>query len=467
MQVPINNEGNNVKPGIYSQIPNEQYHGGAGVSVSMLKVLHEKTPAHLKAQRDAANDNNDDKISTALMIGTAFHALVLEPEQFAKTYCLPLRPQDVPDAIEDREQLVSMVQSKNAFRENQHKDAIRDSKQLVAMIEKLNETRLPKLQTSGSKAELIARIIGTMTDEEKASPETANLQNLKTDALKAIIEEINSTRLGHLPTSGGVAELAQRLRDNGVQFKLWSEVCEDGAKETGVPYMGNVNGSRQEMADWLRANGVKLRLWSEVKDEWQQNNAHRTVLTQEQWDQLHGMRDAVFAHPAAKALLTGCEFVSEYSAYAVCPVTGVTRRVRPDGWRKDGIVFDLKTTDDASPAGFARSIAKYGYDMQDAYYLDTLHLALAQNENEPNGAPHSAKSFVFVAVEKSLPHAVAVYVLDDESKALGRAKYMTALHQYAACERSGSWPAYSGKVQTISLPDWEKKQNAALLDSAA
>jgi len=457
-----------VKPGIYSHIANADYHGGAGVSVSMLKVLHEKTPAHLKAARDVANDNNkdDEKISPALMIGTAFHALVLEPEEFAKTYCLPLRQQDVPDAIEDREQLVSMVQSKNLHRENQHKDAIRDSKQLVAMIEKLNETRLPKLQTSGSKAELIARIYNTMTDEEKASPEAAALSDLKTDALKALIEKCNETRPGHLPTSGSVAELAQRLRDNGVQLKLWSEVCEDGAKTTGVPYVGNVNGSRQEMADWLRANGQQVRLWSEVKEEWQRNNAHRIVLTQEQWDQVHGMAYAVKAHPAAGRLLSGKGY-AELSAYAHDETTGQLRRVRPDFWRVDGIVVDLKSTEDASPEGFARSIAKYAYDMQHPYYLDTLNDAIAQQHEITCDHPASAKSFVFIAVEKSFPYAVAVYALDDESTQIGRAKCAIALQSYAECEATGVWPAYSGKVETISLPQWNLKQNSALLDSAA
>jgi exodeoxyribonuclease VIII len=229
----------------------------------------------------------------------------------------------------------------------------------------------------------------------------------------------------------------------------------------------STSGNRHELAEILRANGRPVTLWSDVKAEWEKHNGHRRILTPEEWDTVHRMRDAVMAHPAACALLTGCEFVTEYSAYARDPETGVLRRVRPDLWRFDGIVGDLKTTEDASQEGFARSIAKFGYDMQHAYYLDTLNLALDQSETDDfQPYPLKASAFVFIVVEKKPPHAVAVYVLDDESVALGRAKYRQALDVYAQCEASGVWPGYGEAVQTISLPQWHMNQNAHLVGAA-
>src|SRR5213595_2941990 len=260
-----------MKPGVYDYLTNAEYHGGPGVSNSMLSVLREKSAMHLKALRSAANDNEP---TPAQFIGTAFHCLVLEPEVFVREYCLGIRQQDVPDAIDDKEVL-------------------------VAMVAELNATRLPKLPTSGAKADLVSRIQAAETEMKVADALTAEeLDAMKAADLKACLEGINMARPGLLP----------------------------------------VSGTRHELADLLRANGRQVTLWSDVKEEWLKNNCHRQVLTQEQWDQLHAMRDAVMAHPAARALLTGAQYVTEYSVYANDPVTGELIRVRPDLWRFDGIV---------------------------------------------------------------------------------------------------------------------------------
>lgn len=387
-----------MKPGIYPNISNADYHGGDGVSNSMLCVLREKSPMHLKALRDAANDNEP---TPAQFIGTAFHCLVLEPAEFAKNYCLGLRMQDVPDAIDDREVLVRMV-------------------------EELNATRLPKLPTGGAKADMVELIFAEGLHEEPVMDRAA-LEAMKGTELKAIIQRANESRPGKLSTSG----------------------------------------NRHELAELLRANGRQVKLWSDVQAEWLKNNGHRQVLTAEQWDQLHRMRDAVMAHPAAKALLTGCKYVTEHSVYARDPQTGELRRCRPDLWRFDGILGDLKSTEDASPEAFARSIAKWGYDVQHPYYLDTINLALEQSPpDEFASHPTSAKAFVFVVVEKSPPHAVAVYILDEASVALGRAKYRAGLDTYAECKRTGVWPGYGDMVQTISVPQWHLNQNSHLVGAA-
>lgn len=394
-----------MNPGIYSNISNAEYHGGKGVSNSMLKLLHEKTALHLKAQRDAANDN-DRPDTNAFFMGRELHSLVLEPELFFKDYTLAFRHQDMPEAIDDREVLVGMVNE-------------------------LNSKRLPKLSTGGSKAEQVERIVQAQAEtgaNEEITLGREELDAMKGAELKALIEQANEKRAGILST----------------------------------------NGSRHDLAELLRANGKPVTLWSDVKAEWERNNGHRRILTPDQWDAVHRMRDAIMAHPAASKLLKGCKYVTEYSAYAKDPQTGELRRCRPDLWRMDGIVGDLKTTEDASPEGFARSIAKYGYDIQHPYYLDTLNLALKQSEPDAfSKYPASAKAFVFIVVEKSFPHAVEVYVLDADSQAIGAAKYRKSLDYYAECRRADKWPGYSdGSVQMISLPQWHMNQNSHLIGAA-
>lgn len=374
-----------MKPGVYEGIPNAEYHSGPGISKSGLDLVH-RSPMHYHAVVTAANDHTP---TAAQELGTAAHALILEPDVFTNTYCLALRRSDVPDAIDDREVLVEMVA-------------------------KLNEGRLPKLSSSGNKDELVARIISEIHANDPTDYDM--LSGSKISDLKAMIAAENEKRPGLLSTSG----------------------------------------SRHELAELLRANGQQVTLWSDVWEEWQQNNPGRIILSPEQWDQLHAMANAVHSHPAAGALLTGCPGEAEKSVYWNDATTGVLCRCRPDWWRDDNVIVDLKTTEDASPEGFAKSMANYRYDVQAAYYLDGIQKATRKRP----------KAFVFIAVEKKPPYGVGVYVLDADSLELGRAQYQHDLRIYAECVRTGEWPGYGDKIQTISLPAWHANKNAHLVGVA-
>jgi hypothetical protein len=149
-----------------------------------------------------------------------------------------------------------------------------------------------------------------------------------------------------------------------------------------------------------------------------------------------GMAAAVRNHPAASALLqTG---KAEQSFWWDDLSSGMRCKCRPD-WYFGSTVVDIKTTTDASPQAFARSVATFAYHVQAAHYLAGLH---------------GAERFVFVAVEKTYPHAVAVYELDDDALALGRTTRDNALDVIAGCQAANVWPGYSDTVQTLSLPKW-------------
>lgn len=438
-----------MKPGVYEGIPNAEYHGGPGISKSGLDLVH-RSPMHYNAAQQVANDDRPD--TKAYFVGREFHMLALEPEVFEVEYVEAFGRDSAPDAIEDREVLVEMVEAINAERVAAHPDAVRDSETLVAKINELNEGRLAKLSTSGNKDALIDRIVefttGWGTREE--------LEAMKGAELKAFIERVNESRTGLLSTSGSRADLANLLRANGVEVTLWSEVLETYQQAHGRPYvLSTSTASRHEMAAWLNANGKQVRLWSDIKAEWEKVNEHRTILNPEQWKTIHAMRDALMAHPAANALLTVIPGKAEKSVYWIDATTGVLCRCRPDWWRDDNLIVDLKTTEDASPEGFARSIAKFRYDVQDAFYTDGVQQATGKRP----------KAFVFIAVEKKPPYGVGVYVLDAETKDLGRAQYQHDLRVYAECLRTGEWPGYGDKIQTISLPAWHANKNAHLLEA--
>jgi exodeoxyribonuclease VIII len=380
-----------MKPGIYDGITNDAYHGGPGVSVSGLKVIAERSPLHFQAYR--STQQADKEPSPAMMLGTAFHCLLLEPEVFVQDYCLGLRQSDFPDAITEKEQLLQLVAD-------------------------LNKTRLAKLSSSGTKPELVSRIVMANVDE-KLPAESEALAALPLAELKAMIERLNEKRAGLLSTTGTIPQLAQLVRDAG----------------------------------------QKITLWQDIKDEWARNNSHRTVLAPEVMDQLRGMRDAVMAHPAARALMTNSPGVAERSVYWVDQDTGELCRCRPDFWRQDGIIVDVKTTDDASPGGFAKSIVNFRYDIQAPFYLDGCQAAIKQSKAKEK----PPTIFLFLAVEKNFPHAVAVYSLDEVGLSIGRGEYKRSLANYSSCMEANAWPGYGDKIQNISVPAWHASKNAGLI----
>lgn len=137
----------------------------------------------------------------------------------------------------------------------------------------------------------------------------------------------------------------------------------------------------------------------------------------------------------------------EVSAFWIDEATGVHCKCRPD-WVSpagDGVILiDVKTCQDASAAGFPRTIANYGYHIQAAWYSDGYERA--------SGKP--VLGFVFACVESEWPHAAAAYMLDDESLQKGRDDCRRLLALYAECDRAGAWPGYPETIQPLSLPAW-------------
>ena len=133
-------------------------------------------------------------------------------------------------------------------------------------------------------------------------------------------------------------------------------------------------------------------------------------------------------------------------------VEGVAVKCRPDFYNeKMGAVIDLKTTSDASPTGFARSVGSFNYHIQAAFYSDILR-SLGKEVNY----------FLFIAVETKAPYFVGFYELDAAAIEQGRKTYLELLELYKYCRERDEWWGYAKKdgdkinaVQTLSLPTWK------------
>ena len=91
---------------------------------------------------------------------------------------------------------------------------------------------------------------------------------------------------------------------------------------------------------------------------------------------------------------------------------------------RDGMIIDLKTTQDASYNGFMRSVRKYKYNKQAAYYMDAV----------------KAYRFIIIAVEKTPPFSINIFEMGDDMIDEGRDMYNHELEIYKYCEENDYWP---------------------------
>ena len=177
-------------------------------------------------------------------------------------------------------------------------------------------------------------------------------------------------------------------------------------------------------------------------DAWEAENAGRIVLPAEAFDVIEAMHRTLVAHPVVRGLMKDGH--SEVTLQWVDGETGVRCKARADWWSPQRrLLADLKTTDDASPEGFRRSIARYGYHLQHAHYCDGAQAA---------GVP--VRNYLILAQEKEPPYAVAVYHIDAAAETRGYELRQRGLRVMRECIDRGEWPAYGAGITEITLPAW-------------
>lgn len=178
----------------------------------------------------------------------------------------------------------------------------------------------------------------------------------------------------------------------------------------------------------------------------------RETLGTEEWKTCVGVRDQAHSHSLARALLTG-EGSAELSVLWEDRATGVLCKSRWDRHTPDiegGSIVDLKSAGDGSLLAFEKSLFRFGYHRQAAFYLRG-----AKARRLP------ARHFSIIAFEKDPPYAVAVYrisdaVVDGVEDHRGpqdvEGQLTALLRLYALCEATGEWPGYVDRVRDISIP---------------
>ncbi len=169
-------------------------------------------------------------------------------------------------------------------------------------------------------------------------------------------------------------------------------------------------------------------------------NTDKILLKPDEYDLCMYINDSIQKNYSARELL-GSPLDTEVTA--TWDYRGVPCRGRADAKLRDlGVLLDLKSAQDACKREAARSIKRYRYHWQAAWYLDGFNWAGPEREIE---------QFVFIFFEKLPPHGVGVYELSGEILDEGRRRREEGLDLYLACKETGVWPAYSEYLEMIEV----------------
>jgi len=168
------------------------------------------------------------------------------------------------------------------------------------------------------------------------------------------------------------------------------------------------------------------------------------LISAEDFATCQAISQQVRQHPTARKVFANG--TPELSAYWTDAETGLLCKCRPD-WLGLPLIVDLKSTEDASAEGFAKSAWNYRYWVQAAWYVDGIEQATGQRPD----------AFVFAAFEKSAPYACAFYFADEAMLDMGRREYRKQLRVLAECKAADKWPGYPTDVLPLGVPAWALK----------
>jgi len=165
-------------------------------------------------------------------------------------------------------------------------------------------------------------------------------------------------------------------------------------------------------------------------------SAGKILITSEEWQMGHLVADAaVRARDSIGVKFTKTEFMFSVD------YCGTTLKSAIDAIGDDGYLYDLKTTEDASPKGFLNSVRSYRYNLQAYFYRLAYEAAFGERP----------KGFRFIAVEKNAPYEFAIYELGPDLMSYAVSDFESALKSYKSCIALDEWPGYGSEIKILDI----------------
>lgn len=172
--------------------------------------------------------------------------------------------------------------------------------------------------------------------------------------------------------------------------------------------------------------------------------ADKYPLKNSEWDHAKAMADSALRNPQVRELMkTGSP---EVSFFTEDPSTGQPLRGRVDWMDFESLrIVDVKTTDSADPAVFAKQAGRMGWHVSAAHYGDSW------GQHEGTGP----WEVLFVLIERDAPHTVSVCRLGPGSLDLGRSAIQRGIRTYRQAAMTNKWENPWPGVTTVDLPAYE------------
>lgn len=265
-----------------------------------------------------------------------------------------------------------------------------------------------------AQAEIVSGIVSRVPAEEYFALPGLSISRLKTIAkspqhYQYELKNPRTTQPMTLGTAAHCAVLEPKLFES--RYAVWARTSDSGNQ---CPRRG--------------------QYWDAFVDE----NLGKTILTVEEYEFSQAIGRAVRGNVTAMKYL-------EHGEPEVTMQHG-GRRGRADWLTKlDGrpFVVGLKTARDVREFIFGSAAAKLGYPLQWAWYFD-LYESITGTEPE----------MIEIVVENKPPHAVVVYIINEDIILQGRDEYEKLLEVLARCEATGEWPGPAECEQVLTLPSW-------------
>ena len=208
-----------------------------------------------------------------------------------------------------------------------------------------------------------------------------------------------------------------------------------------------------ELVAMVRDSIPGALLWADVLSEFGSASSSKTWVSQDEWDDMERIREAVLAHDKVREFGIFDDGIGESSWFAdvAYDYPGIYGRLwpmkcRPD-WLQDGRVSDLKTWAGGKPvSSFLADASRYHYDLSAALYIDVLR------EHRP-----TPDVFSWVIVDKSTLKTggrviVHVATLSPRFLAQGREKLAHALDRINDWETSPAAFNRQDQIEHIAEP---------------
>jgi hypothetical protein len=227
--------------------------------------------------------------------------------------------------------------------------------------------------------------------------------------------------------------------------------------QTSAMALGSATHAAVLEPDLFRANYVvapkvdkRYKKDKEIWAKFEEEHKDKEILTAQEWEQCSGMMDSAHNNPLVNEIVQAAGY-TELSFVWVDKDTDVLCKGRIDRFGRlygHSVIADVKTTENATHDAWMREVMKYQYHAQAAFYLDGLDTV----------EPVVERRFIWIALEKKPPYAVAVFEPDAATLDKGRRMYRNYLRQWKSCRTYDVWPGYEAGIQPLLLPDWALRE---------